>query len=70
MIGDVLRGLKRAFVFEICGDAGGAESVIANPGLDAGAGRAALNHPVGVLLPTRSPLWFRWPVRPAAPWHP
>ena len=53
MIGDVLRGLKRALVFQIRRDAGGAEGVIADPGLDAGIGRAALNHPVGVLLPHR-----------------
>jgi hypothetical protein len=50
MIGDVLRGLKRAFVFEVSRDAGRAEGVIADLGLDAGVGCAALNHAVGILL--------------------
>ena len=40
-----------AVVFEIGGDAGRAESVVADAGLDAGGGRAALNHGIGVLLP-------------------
>jgi hypothetical protein len=37
--------------FKVCGDAGRAESVIADPDLDAGVRGAALNHRVGVLLP-------------------
>src|ERR1017187_1385693 len=40
-------------VLQVGGDAGGAESVIADPGLDTGDTGAALNHPVGVLLPHR-----------------
>ena len=94
---------ERALVFQVGGDAGRAEGVIADAGLDAGVSRAALNHAVGVLLPhgvarkfaglagrrfvapgqkrdnlwtaphfTQRilPPWFRWPVRPAAPWRP
>ncbi len=51
MIGDVLCSFKRSFIFEIGGDAGRAGSVIADFGLDAGVGRAALNHGIGVLQP-------------------
>lgn len=51
MIGDVLRGLGRVLVFEIGGDAGGAKGMVADPRLDAGVPGAALNHPIGVLLP-------------------
>jgi hypothetical protein len=51
VIGDVLRGFERAFVFELGRDAGSSESVVADPCLDAGDRRAALNHGVGVLLP-------------------
>ena len=51
MIGDVLSGLERAFVFEVGSDAGGAEGVIADPGFDPGRSGAALDHAVGVLLP-------------------
>jgi len=46
VIGDVLRGLKRALVFQIRRDAGGAEGMVADPGLDAGVESSA-----GVLLP-------------------
>jgi hypothetical protein len=53
VIGYVLRGLKRSFIFEIGGDAGCTEGMIADSGLDADVGRAALNHAVGVLLPHR-----------------
>lgn len=41
---------QRTVVFQISGDAGRAESVIADPGLDADIRRVALNHPIGVLL--------------------
>ena len=34
MIGDVLGVFERALVLEVCGDARGAEGVIADPGLD------------------------------------
>jgi hypothetical protein len=40
-------------VLELGGNAGRAESVIADPGLDAGVGRTPLNHPVSILLPHR-----------------
>ena len=50
MIGDLLRGPERALVLEVGGDAGGAEGVMADPGLDAGVPGAALNHAIGVLL--------------------
>jgi len=55
MVGDVLGRFQCALVLEICGDAGLAEGVVADHGLDTGVGRAALNHPVSVLLPHR--LW-------------
>jgi len=32
VVGDLLRGLERALVFKVCGDAGRAERVIADPG--------------------------------------
>jgi hypothetical protein len=51
MIGNLMRSLKRAVVFQISRNAGRAEGVITNPGLDAGVGRAALNHAIGILLP-------------------
>jgi hypothetical protein len=51
VVGDLLRGLQRAVVLEIGGDAGGAEGVIADAGLDAGGLGAPLYHAVGVLLP-------------------
>jgi hypothetical protein len=38
-------------VFQVGSDASRAGSVIADSGLDAGVGRAPLNHAVGVLLP-------------------
>ena len=44
MIGNMLRGLKRALVFEIRSDSGRAEGVIVDPGLDAGVGRELLNQ--------------------------
>jgi hypothetical protein len=39
-----------AFFFQVRGAAGRAESVVPDSGLDAGGARAALNHPVGILL--------------------
>ena len=50
VVGDVLCGLKRSFVFEI-GDAGRAESVVADLGFDSSVRRAVLNHDISVLLP-------------------
>jgi hypothetical protein len=43
-IGDLLRGLQRTLVLELGGHANRAESVIADPSLDAGVGRAS-HHP-------------------------
>ena len=51
MVGDVLRGFQRALVLQVRGDAGRPEGVVPDPGLDAGAARPPLDHPVGVLLP-------------------
>ena len=51
VIGDLLRGFECAVVFEVRGDTSRAEGVVANARLDASAGRAVLNHAVGVLLP-------------------
>src|SRR5215472_6012337 len=53
VVGEVLRMFERAVVFQVRCNAGCAEGVIADPGLDTGVGRAPLNHPVGVLLPHR-----------------
>lgn len=53
VVGDVLRGFKRAVVLQVRGDAGRPEGVVPDPGLDAGATRASLDHAVGVLLPHR-----------------
>jgi hypothetical protein len=44
VIGDLLRDLERALVLEVGSDVGGAEGVIADPGLDAGSLGMALNH--------------------------
>ena len=51
MDGEVLGMFERAFVLEIGGDAGRAEDVITDPGLDTGVGRAPLNYAVSILLP-------------------
>jgi hypothetical protein len=51
MVGDMLRDFELAVVFQVGGDAGRAKGMVSDPGLDAGGGSAALNHPVGVLLP-------------------
>jgi hypothetical protein len=40
-------------IFEVGGDAGRAERVVADSGLDARVRSPALDHPVGVLLPHR-----------------
>ena len=53
MVGDRLRVLQQALVFQVGGDPGRAKGMIADPGLDAGGGGAALDHPVGILLPHR-----------------
>lgn len=53
VVGDVLRGFQRAAVLQVRGDAGSAKRVVSDPRLDAGVGRPALDHPVGVLLPHR-----------------
>ena len=45
--GYLLLSLERVVVLQICRDAGRAEGVIADAGLDAGVGRAALNHAIG-----------------------
>jgi hypothetical protein len=47
VIGDLMRGLERAVIFQISRDGIGAEGVPADPGLDASGGRPALNYPVG-----------------------
>ena len=51
VVGDVLGRLERAAVLQVGGDAGGAEGMVPDPGLDAGGLRPALDHAVGVLLP-------------------
>jgi hypothetical protein len=51
VIGDVLRVFERTLVLEIGDDAGCAEGVAADTGLDTGCLGAALNHPVGVHVP-------------------
>ena len=51
VVGDVLGRLERAAVLQVGGDAGGAEGMVADPGLDAGGLRPPLDHAVGVLLP-------------------
>jgi len=43
-IGDLLRGLQRTLVLELGGHASRAESVIADPNLDAGVGRASHHY--------------------------
>ena len=55
VVGDVLRRFELAIVLQVGGDAGRAERVVADLGLDAGGPGAPLNHPVGVLLPHRVP---------------
>ena len=40
VVGDVLRGFKRALVLQVRGDAGRPEGVVPDPRLDAGAARA------------------------------
>ena len=40
MVGDVLRGFKRALVLQVRGDAGCPEGMVPDPRLDAGAARA------------------------------
>jgi hypothetical protein len=48
MVGERLRMLKQPFIFEICGDAVGAQAVIPDAGrLDTGSLGAASNHPQG-----------------------
>src|SRR5216683_4871033 len=42
---------RACLCFQICGDPGRAEGVVADPRLDAGGRGATLNHPVGILLP-------------------
>ncbi len=44
VVGDVLRRLERAAVLQVGGDAGGAEGVVADPGLDAGGLCPPLDH--------------------------
>jgi hypothetical protein len=53
VVGDVLRGFKRAVVLQVRGDAGRPEGTVPDPGLDASAARPPLDHAVGVLLPLR-----------------
>jgi hypothetical protein len=50
MVGDLLRDFEFAAVLQIRRDAGRAESMIANPRLDAGRFRAPADDAVGVLL--------------------
>src|SRR5271169_505395 len=47
VVGDVLRRFEGALVLQVRGDAGRAESVVSDPSLDAGVGRAALNPSCG-----------------------
>ena len=42
VIGNLLRDFERAAVFEVRGDAGGAERVVADLRFDAGSGRSPL----------------------------
>ena len=51
MVGDVLRGFKRALVLQVRGDAGRPEGMVPDPRLNASAARPPLDHAVGVLLP-------------------
>jgi hypothetical protein len=53
VVGDVLRVFEHALVLEVCGDAGRAEGIAADAGLDARRLRAPLNHAVGVHVPHR-----------------
>jgi len=48
--GEMLRMFERAVVLEVGGYASRVEGVIADPGLDADVGRAALNHAPGAGL--------------------
>ena len=50
VVRDLLRDLEFAAVFQIRGDAGCTESMIANPRFDAGRFRAPADDAVGVLL--------------------
>ena len=50
MVGDLLRHFQLATVLQIGRNAGGAESMIANPRFDAGRFRAPADDAVGVLL--------------------
>jgi hypothetical protein len=43
--------LQRTSIFQIGGDAGRTERVIADPRFEVNRGRAALDHTIGVLLP-------------------
>ena len=51
MVGEVLRHFELAAVLQVRGNAGRAEGMVADPGLEAGGPRAALDHAIGVLLP-------------------
>jgi len=44
VVGDVLRGFKRALVLQVRGDAGRPEGVVPDPRLDASAARAPLDQ--------------------------
>jgi len=50
VVGDVLGHLERSAVFEVGGDAGGAEGVVADQGLDAGLSGPSADHAEDVLL--------------------
>ena len=50
MVGDRLGVLQQALVFEVGGDAGRAEGMVAGVGAETGHQHLALDHPVGVLL--------------------
>jgi len=50
MVSNLLRHFQRATVLQIGRNAGGAESMIANPRFDAGRFRAPADDAVGVLL--------------------
>ncbi len=51
VVGEVLHHFKLAAVLQVRGDAGRAEGMVPDPGLEACGGRAALDHAIGVLLP-------------------
>ena len=50
MVGDLLRDFQLAAVFQVSGNAGRAEGMIANPRFDAGRFRAPADDTMGILL--------------------